>query len=68
MVASRRLITMVAAISLITRSLYYIILMTSCQVIRDDWLGWMSQFTAVGALGIMLGIALLWNFGRLVLW
>lgn len=65
---SRRLVLLVTGLGIIILSIYYIIVMAPFQVIRNDYLGWMSQYTAAGALGIMSGIAVfLWNFRKLVL-
>lgn len=50
------LLISIIGLSVVILSIYYIIVMTPSQTIRDDYLGWMSQYTAVGALGVMIGI------------
>lgn len=53
------LLISIIGLSITILSVYYIIIMTPSQIIRDDYLGWMSQYTAVGALGVMIGIYLM---------
>ena len=64
----KQLTIVAGAICLIIASGYYFVLMSSSQVWRSDWFGGMSQYTAAGSLGVIIGIWILVRAVKNVIW